>query len=112
MNWTLLLLLSTTTLFADVTVNIKPKENYTQYAVPNLRKRVWELEKAVVAMQKKITLLESKAGPSIGCKITSFNKTYISAHPSKMVAIDEVIKKCAKGSNAIHCDKKDVVCEK
>ncbi len=92
--------------------------NYEKYSKSELRRRVWELERAVYQLQEQVFhLAMDKNRPSYGggqswtCSIQSFGKTFTSTKPSKGAARAEVLKDCSNASNAMHCDREDVKCE-
>lgn len=96
--------------FAD-DVKIEPKSDFTKYSTPELRQRVWNLERAVATLQNKIEQMERNQKGSITCYIKSFGKTHMATHNSKMRAKAEVIKKCSDATSSVHCSDDAVKCE-
>lgn len=107
----LLILLLSFSAFADITVKIEPKSDFTKYPIPQLRQRVWQLEKAVAELQEKIVKMERSKQGSLTCYIKSFGKTHMSTHNSKMAAKAEVLKKCSEATSSVHCSEENIKCE-
>ena len=88
---------------------------YKSYTNDELRRRVWELERAVAQLQSRVFHLEGTrpAQPAVAswvCKIKVFGNVYSAVGGSKAVASHEVTEKCSKGEKGgFHC--KNPTCE-
>ncbi len=92
--------------------------NYEGYSKRELRRRVWELERAVYQLQEQVFHLsmnnqkgQSQLEASWTCSIQSMGKTFTATKATKGAARAEVLKDCSNHTNAIHCDHSDVKCE-
>lgn len=124
------LLFSGTAVLAQ-TVNVykvEPGSNYSRYSNSDLRRRVWELERAVAQLQAQVFQLamQNQAGsqynghPNGGvqiapskpwtCQIQSLGKTHFVTAETKSSALAQVLKVCSDASNAVHCSERDVKC--
>lgn len=114
----LMCLLAFSTAHAGVDlVRIEIGKNYEGYTNDELRRRVWQLEKAVAQLQDQVFQLAVRDGGSRGgtgdwtCQIQSFSKTHIASGRTKARALAEALKKCSDATNAIHCHEEDVKCD-
>lgn len=120
----LIVLILSTLLISQTTVagprdvfKIEIGKNYDSYSNNELRRRVWELERAVRQLQDQVFHLSMNQGrPGHGgnqwtCMIQSFGKTFTSTRSTKSAATAKVLKDCSANSNAIHCDAKNVSCD-
>lgn len=116
---------------AAQTVNVykvEPGTNYSRYSNSDLRRRVWELERAVAQLQAQVFQLamQNQAGshyngqpvaaPQImpskpwTCQIQAFGKTHVSTGETKAGALAQVLKICSDASHSVHCRESDVKC--
>ncbi len=93
-------------------------KSYEGYSNEELRRRVWQLEKAVSQLQQQVFQLAIKGNSTISnsgapwtCQIQSFGKTHIAAGSTRASALAQVLKKCSDATNAIHCNEPDVKCD-
>jgi hypothetical protein len=115
------LLLLPVSAFAEEPVRLVPGKDYATYSNEELRRRVWQLERAVTQLQEQVfqlALRERSPGPGHGsgggtwtCQIQSFGKTFVAAGLTKASALAQALKKCSDATNAIHCSEKDVKCD-
>ena len=94
---------------------IEVGKSYESYSTSDLKRRVWELERAVSQLQAQVFHLAMNNQPLVAanqwtCRITSFMKSYDDTKSTKTAALVSVIKKCSEGTNAIHCKEEDVKC--
>jgi hypothetical protein len=106
---------------------IEVGKNYSSYSNEELRRRVWQLERAVSQLQDQVFQLALHNGsnnsgsgsisvsvPSNAamwtCQIQSFGKTHISSGRTRSSALAQVLKKCSDATNAIHCSESEVKC--
>ena len=96
---------------------IEVGSNYDSYSNKELRRRVWQLERAVEQLQEQVfQLAMDKNGPGYGhtglwtCHIQSFG-THTATGLTRAGALAEVLKKCGDASNPIHCKENDVKCD-
>ena len=102
--------ISVSALSGDVP-KIEPGEDYGKYSEAELRERVYQLEKAVRALQERESLAKNQkselpANPKKwNCVLTKGNNTYKAYGPKKSDAIFAVRDKCSdgEGGNAFHC---------
>jgi len=95
-------------------IRIEIGKNYDGYSNKELRRRVWQLEKAVAQLQDQVFQLAVKSSTGTGswtCQIQSFGKTLVAAGQTKASALAQVLKKCSDATNAIHCNESDVKCD-
>ncbi len=114
----LLILLSLSTFAqADTIFRIEPSKSYKGSSNEELRRRVWELERAVSQLQSQVFQLAMKDGSSGGgsgnwtCHMESFGKTLISSGNTKASALAQVLKKCGDATNPVHCSESAVKCD-
>jgi len=106
---------------AESSVHIEVGKNYKDYSNEELRKRVWDLERAVSQMQEQMFQLAMRVNGGIvpppanhlvwTCRIESFGKTHVAAGSTKASALAQVLKKCSDATNAVHCHETDVTCD-
>lgn len=100
--------------FATQPIKIEIGKSYEGYSNDELRKRVWQLEKAVAQLQDQVFQLaikdNSQPTSEWTCQIQSFGKTHVASGKTESKARSMVVKKCSEASNAIHCDAKDAEC--
>ena len=88
------------------------------YSERELRRRVWELERAVAQLQERIYDLEvaPPAAPPVvepvvtpwTCTVTAFGKVYSATSNTQSQARATALTQCSNATNAMHCD--DMVC--
>lgn len=99
-------------------IRIEIGENYGKYSNEELRRRVYQLERAVAQLQQQVFQLAvnnnggSKSVDSSiwTCHMQSFGKTLTASGNTKASALAQVLKKCSDSSNAIHCNESDAKC--
>lgn len=102
---------------AEDIIRIEVGKNYDKYTNEELRRRVWNLEKAVAQLQDQVFQLAIRNGGSgrvnnnWTCQIQSFGKTHVASGNTKASALAQVLKKCSDATNAIHCKDEDVKCD-
>lgn len=101
--------------FAEDVFRIEVGRDYNHYSNDELRRRVWELERAVSQLQSRVFQLEvNESRPQKNpwtCTIQSFGKTHVSNADTKASALAKVLKKCSDATNAVHCHESDVKCD-
>ncbi len=107
-------LITTPAFCADIVV-IRPEDSYSNYSNENLRRRVWELEKAVAQLQRKVFELElgSQSQPpptKFTCYIQAFGKTFTSTKDTRSEALANVMSKCSQENNAMFCTEEKAKC--
>ncbi len=89
--------------------------NYERYSKKELRRRVWELERAVAQLQDQVfhlSMSQNQYQPEEWtCHMQSFGKTHMASARTRGKALALVMSKCSSASNAIHCDSGDVSCD-
>jgi len=116
---TLVLTLLTPTLsVAEEVFRIEVSKSYDGYSNNDLRRRVWELERAVSQLQQRVFSLEVRKPEAPApvekpwtCRIQSFGKTFKVTAPTRGAALGDVLEKCSQGSSAMHCPESDVKCD-
>ena len=105
----------TSHLKADDVFRIQFGKTYDGYSNEELRRRVWELERAVSQLQSKVFQLEvSHDRPVFSewtCHIQSFGATHVATGGTRSSALAMVLKKCGDATNPIHCHESDVRCD-
>ncbi|MCB0378095.1 MAG: hypothetical protein KDD33_06350 [Bdellovibrionales bacterium] len=100
--------------FARDIFKIQVGRDYDRYSNKELRRRVWELERAVAQLQDQVFQLAMDKGHSSTadwtCHIQSFSKTHVASGRTKASAIAQVLKKCSDATSSVHCAERDVVC--
>ncbi len=95
-------------------IRIEVGKNYSGYSNDELRRRVWQLERAVAQLQDQVFQLalknEGHSNDLWTCTIQSFGKTHVAAGNSKASALAQALKKCSDATDAIHCKESDVKC--
>lgn len=103
------LILMSSVVYGDEVIRIEVGRNYQNYSQDDLRRRVWELERAVSQLQQKVFNLESKpgsGGDSWICKTTALGEEFSATGGSRAVAKHAVMEKCKaseKSSKGFHC---------
>lgn len=76
-----------------------------------LRRRVWELERAVQHLQHRVATLEATpAAPIVvaerpwTCRVSAFGRTFIKTMPTRGQAEAHVMQACSNDSAAMHCE--------
>jgi hypothetical protein len=112
-----LLLMPLTSLAIDP-IRIEIGKSYEGYSNEELRRRVWQLERAVGQLQDQVFQLALHKGPDPEssskiwtCQIQSFGKTHIASGNTKASALAQVLKKCSDATNAIHCGESNAKCD-
>jgi len=93
--------------------------DYHGYSKKELRQRVWKLERAVYQLQEQVFQLAiDNSHASHGhnknlwsCHMQSFGKTFTSSGRTKASAIAQILQKCSKATNAVHCHESDASCD-
>lgn len=90
-------------------------KDYSNYSDSDLKRRVWELERAVRQLQQKVFDIENSKIPSQAatwiCKTEAMGEKLSATGASKAVAENEVMEKCKtspKSGNGFHCS--DAIC--
>lgn len=107
--------------FAAEPIRIEVGSDYKKYSNEDLRRRVWQLERAVAQLQDQVFQLAMKNNGGTAstatpnnlwtCQIQSFGKTHVASGNTKASALAQVLKKCSDASNAIHCSESSVKCD-
>ena len=103
---------------AVVPIRIEVGKDYDGYSNEELRRRVWQLERAVSQLQDQVFQLAVRNGDSRAsapaaqwtCTIQSFGKTLVATANTKSAALADALKRCSDATNAIHCRESDVKC--
>lgn len=106
-------------------IHIEIGKSYDGYSEEELRRRVWQLERAVAQLQDQVFQLavrdsysnnngsqfaEKTAKNEWTCTIQAFGKTHIGNASTRASALAKVQKKCSEASNAIHCSESEAKC--
>ncbi|MFN8792535.1 MAG: hypothetical protein ACK5Y2_13860 [Bdellovibrionales bacterium] len=96
-------------------IRIEIGKSYDGYTNDELRRRVWQLEKAVSQLQDNVLQLAMNKGSAAPtklwtCQIQSFGKTHLASGETKASALAQTLKKCSDATSAIHCEESDVSC--
>lgn len=113
-----LLILSFTPVMAAETqvFRIEVGQDYERYSPTDLKRRVWELERAVAQLQAQVFHLTMNNMPPMPqanpytCRISVFGKTYDETRSTKTAALVAVVKKCSEATHAVHCHEEEVKC--
>lgn len=97
-------------------IRIEIGKNYEGYSNAELKRRVWQLERAVNQLQEQVFQLAMRDSSNRGsgnwtCSLQSFGKTHVAGGNTKASALAQVLKKCSDASNAIHCKEEDAKCD-
>ena len=100
-------------------IRIEIGKNYEGYSNDELRRRVWQLERAVAQLQDQVFQLAVRDGGGKAakpvdtwtCHIESFGKTHIASGNTKASALAQVLKKCGDATNAMHCSESNAKCD-
>ncbi len=97
-------------------IRIEVGKNYEGYSNEELRRRVWQLERAVAQLQDQVFQLAIRDGAGHGsgnwtCHIQSFGTTHVASGNTKASALAQVLKKCSDATNAVHCSESNVKCD-
>jgi hypothetical protein len=102
-------------------IRIEIGRNYERYSNDELRRRVYDLERAVAQLQDQVFHLSirergnptapARPAPEWTCSIQSFGKTHVATGNTRASAIAQVLKKCSDASSAIHCQDSDAKCD-
>lgn len=93
--------------------------NYDSYSKEDLRRRVWQLERAVEQLQNQVFQLAINnnssgstlaAGGNWTCQIEAFGKIHVAGGNTRASALAQAMKKCSDDSNAIHCPESKAKC--
>lgn len=96
-------------------------DNYERYSEKELRRRIWQLERAVAQLQQQVFQLainnQNNNGNSVGmggalwtCQISAFTDTFVASGTTKASALAQVLKKCGDKSNPMHCPEDKAKC--
>lgn len=104
----------------DTIFQIRMGTDYKSYNNDELRRRVWELEKAVSQLQARVYDLEATPAPAPvviaapppqkpwTCRVSAFGRTFVKTLPTRGEAEAQVLQECAADSAEMHCQK--IVC--
>lgn len=102
--------------FADDVFRIEVGKDYRGYSDSDLRRRVWELERAVGQLQARIYHLEAAPVKTVPdewvCSIKAMGNNYTGTGPSKALATNKVMEECKTGQKGDTFFCKDPKCEK
>ncbi|MEZ4818532.1 MAG: hypothetical protein R3A45_01070 [Bdellovibrionota bacterium] len=96
-------------------VTIEIGQDYNKYSKGELRRRVWELERAVQQLQEEVFQIkvsqQEPAQPSWVCSVKAMGETYTGMGPTQAVAKSETLQACKDGNNgsSFHCG--SITCE-
>lgn len=89
---------------------IESGNDYNRYSERELRKRVWELERAVAQLQARVFQLEGTPASapvvdSWACTVKAMGQSYVGTGPTKAVATAKAQESCKTGQNGstFHC---------
>lgn len=91
-------------------------KSYESYSESDLKRRVWELERAVAQLQSQVFQLAVNGvatqpqAREWTCQISAFGKHFDETRPTKAAATAAVIKKCAAATHVMHCSDDQVKC--
>lgn len=95
---------------------IEVGRDYSKYSKQELRRRVWQLERAVSQLQDQVFQIALAKNQPVAaaltpwtCHIQSFG-TFTATELTKTAAKAKVLKACGDNSNPVHCSEKDVKC--
>lgn len=118
--------LSFLTLMTPLNLHSRPREifrveigrDYEHYSNKELKRRVWQLERAVAQLQEQVFQLAMDQQyrplddrPLWTCHLQSFGKTHAFTGSTRASALAEVLRKCSENSHSIHCKQEDVNCD-
>ena len=87
---------------AEEVIRIEVGKNYEKYSDSDLRRRVWELERAVYQLQTRIFELESpknrQGNDSWVCTISAMGNKFVGTGATKAVAIAKATESCKDGN--------------
>jgi len=92
---------------------IESGHDYNRYSDRELRKRVWELERAVTQLQARVFQLEGtpQTAPvdNWACTVKAMGQSYVATGPNKAVASAKAQENCKIGQsgNSFHCSAPD-----
>jgi len=100
---------------------IEFETDYNSMSKKDLRRRVWNLERAVAQLQDRVFELSHKKSSTIivkrgkrskksTCYVSSFGDTFTSTKSTETAAKADVLAKCSKENHAMHC--KNITCGK
>jgi hypothetical protein len=98
-------------------IRIEIGKSYQGYSNEELRRRVWQLERAVSQLQDQVFQIALRNGSGSGgggpwtCQIQSFGKTHVSSGSTRAAALAQVLKKCSDATNAVHCSESNANCD-
>jgi hypothetical protein len=98
-------------------IRIEIGGSYDGYSNEELRRRVWQLERAVNQLQDQVFQMATRDGgrrertKDWSCRLQSFGKTHVSSGNTKASALAQVLKKCSDASNAVHCSESEAKCD-
>jgi hypothetical protein len=116
----LLALASPTPSHAEQVFRIEVGHDYKNYSDSDLRRRVWELERAVEQLQMRVFQLEAKPTQVIApapatdswiCTVKAMGNTYTGTGGSKAVAKSKALEACKAGQNGDGFFCKNAECE-
>lgn len=96
-------------------IKIEIGQDYKNYSNKELRRRLWNLERAVWQLQQRVFHLEaSDSTPakeeSWICKVSAMGENFSELGTNKSIATHKVLEKCKGKIDSFFC--KDPVCEK
>lgn len=105
-------------------IRIEIGKNYDRYSNEELRRRVYDLERAVAQLQAEVFHLSvrDRLNPTYPapaatpakewtCTLQAFATTYVGEGSTRAKALASVIKQCSDATNAIHCKDSDAKCD-
>ena len=107
--------LTSTQAKAETPIKIEIGKTYDGYSNEDLKRRVWQLERAVTQLQEQVFKLAMRGDgriPTWTCYVQSFSKTFTASSATKAESLAQVLKQCGDASNAIHCRESEVKCDK
>lgn len=109
----------TTGAFAQDTNKITPGDRYKNYSNEELRRRVYQLERAVSQLQDQVFQLALRSGEGSGseralpwtCHMEIFGKSFNATAPTKAAALARTVAKCSEANDSIHCMESRASCD-
>jgi hypothetical protein len=111
-------LLPTSRAFGEEIIRIQVGKDYDGYSNEEMRRRLWQLERAVQQLQSRVFQLEMQGERPVPivlsqnwtCILQSFGTTHTASSSTRTAALAMVLKKCSDATNAIHCRESEVKC--
>ena len=104
------------TMSSAQTIVIEPGNKYQNYSNEELRRRVYDLERAVAKLQDQVFQLatgkpHAESQNLWTCQMQAFGTTFVASGTTKASALAQVMKKCSDKTNAIHCGESNAKCD-